>query len=74
MYSGGAIGDVTMVELTFGHDEPTGAWEYPPPFDLSPSNLAWDTWLKDTPRIPFTRIDSLDGAAGKTMAPGWPGT
>ncbi|MGC1359603.1 MAG: Gfo/Idh/MocA family oxidoreductase [Silvibacterium sp.] len=53
MYSGGAIGDVTMVELTLGRNDPTGAWEYPPPFDLSPSNLAWDTWLKDTPKIPF---------------------
>lgn len=53
MYSNGAIGDVTMVELTLGRNDPTGAWEYPPPPDLSPANLAWDTWLKDTPKIPF---------------------
>jgi predicted dehydrogenase len=53
MYRGGAIGDITMVELSLGRNSPTGAWEYPPPFDLSPSNLAWDTWLKDTPKIPF---------------------
>ena len=53
MYQGGAIGDVTMVELSLGRNSPTGAWEYPPPPDLSPSNLAWDTWLKDTPKIPF---------------------
>ena len=53
MYHAGAIGDVNMVELTLGRNSPTGAWEYPPPFDLSPANLAWDTWLKDTPRIPF---------------------
>jgi len=53
MYRDGAIGDVTMVELTLGRNDPTGAWEYPPPFDLSPSTLDWDTWLKDTPKIPF---------------------
>ena len=31
MYLGGAIGDVTSVELTMGRNSPTGAWEYPPP-------------------------------------------
>lgn len=49
----GAIGEVNTVELTLGRNNPTGAWEYPPPPDLSPSNLDWDTWLKDTPKIPF---------------------
>lgn len=53
MVRGGAIGDVNMVELTLGRNSPTGAWEYPPPPDLSPSNFDWDTWLKDTPKIPF---------------------
>jgi predicted dehydrogenase len=53
MVRGGAIGEVNMVELTLGRNNPTGAWEYPPPPDLSPSNLDWDTWLKDTPKIPF---------------------
>ncbi len=53
MYQSGAIGEITMVELTLGRNSPTGAWEYPPPLDLSPANLAWDTWLKDTPKIPF---------------------
>jgi len=53
MVRGGAIGDVNMVELTLGRNSPTGAWEYPPPPDLSPANFDWDTWLKDTPKIPF---------------------
>ena len=53
MYQAGAIGEVNMVELTLGRNSPNGAWVYPPPFDLSPSNLDWDTWLKDTPKIPF---------------------
>jgi predicted dehydrogenase len=53
MYLGGAIGEVTSVELTLGRNSPTGAWEYPPPPDLSRENLAWDVWLKDTPKIAF---------------------
>jgi predicted dehydrogenase len=55
LYQGGAIGDVDMVELSLGRNDPTGAWEYPPPFDLSPQNLDWDTWLNDAPKIPFNK-------------------
>jgi predicted dehydrogenase len=54
LYLGGAIGEVTSVELTLGRNSPNGAWEYPPPTNLSPENLAWDTWLKDTPKIAFS--------------------
>jgi predicted dehydrogenase len=45
-----------MVELTLGRNDPTGAWEYPPPFDLSPETLDWDTWLNDAPKIPFNKL------------------
>jgi predicted dehydrogenase len=51
----GAIGDIEMVELTLGRNDPTGAWEYPPPPDLSPQNLDWDLWLNDAPMIPFNK-------------------
>ncbi len=53
MYAKGAIGSVNMVELSLGRNSPTGAWEYPPPTDLSTANLDWDTWLNDTPKIPL---------------------
>jgi predicted dehydrogenase len=53
LYTGGAIGEIEMVELTLGRNSPTGAWQYPPPFDLSPQTLDWDTWLNDAPKIPF---------------------
>jgi len=49
----GAIGDVHTVEGVTGRNSPDGAWEYPPPPDLSPQNLDWDTWLGTTPKIPF---------------------
>ena len=56
LYQKGTIGDVEMVELTLGRNDPTGAWQYPPPPDLSPQNLDWDTWLNDAPKIPFNPL------------------
>ena len=56
LYKGGAIGDIEMVELTLGRNDPTGAWEYPPPPDLSPKTLDWDTWLNDAPKIDFNPL------------------
>jgi predicted dehydrogenase len=56
LYHGGAIGEVEMVELSLGRNSPTGAWEYPPPLDLSPENVDWDTWLNDAPKIPFDKF------------------
>src|SRR5947208_2837617 len=56
LYQKGTIGDVEMVELTLGRNDPTGAWEYPPPPDLSTQTLDWDTWLNDAPKVPFNPL------------------
>ncbi len=53
LYQQGAIGELSLVEATLGRNDPTGAWEYPPPADLSPQNLDWDTWLGTTPKKAF---------------------
>src|SRR5436309_8515245 len=53
MVQQGALGDLMMVEGSLGRNDPTGAWEYPPPPDLSTQNLDWDTWLGTAPKIPF---------------------
>jgi predicted dehydrogenase len=53
LVSGGAIGELMQVELQLGRNSPDGAWEYPPPADLSPENLDWETWQKDVPMKPF---------------------
>jgi predicted dehydrogenase len=53
LYQSGAIGEVSMVELSLGRNTPTGAWQYPPPLGLSPSNLDWEAWLGTAPHIPF---------------------
>jgi predicted dehydrogenase len=49
----GAIGDLNLIEATYGRNDPNGAWEYPIPPDLSPQNLDWDTWQGTAPKKPF---------------------
>ena len=53
LYDSGAIGELSLVEMTLGRNDPTGAWQYPPPPDLSPENVDWDTWLGTAPKKPF---------------------
>jgi len=42
-----------LIEAQLGRNDPTGAWEYPPPPDLSPRTLDWDTWQGDVPKRAF---------------------
>src|ERR1039458_5356730 len=49
----GVVGDLNLIEATLGRNDPTGAWEYPPPPNLSPQNLDWDTWLGTAPKKAF---------------------
>ena len=49
----GALGDLMMVEGSLGRNDPTGAWEYPPPPDLSSENLDWETWQGTVPKVAF---------------------
>jgi predicted dehydrogenase len=53
LYEQGAIGELSLVEGSYGRNSPSGAWEYPPPPDLSLDNLDWDTWLGTAPKKPF---------------------
>jgi predicted dehydrogenase len=56
LYDQGAIGELLSVELSLGRNDPTGAWEYPPPPGLSPENFDWDTWLGTAPKKPFDPV------------------
>src|SRR6266404_4919338 len=56
MVSQGMLGDLMLVEGWMGRNDPTGAWEYPPPFDLSPQTLDWDTWQGNVPKRPFNPL------------------
>src|SRR5499425_2661236 len=53
MISQGMLGDIMLVEGWLGRNDPTGAWVYPPPTDLSPQTLDWDTWQGDVPKRAF---------------------
>jgi predicted dehydrogenase len=57
MISQGMLGDLMLVEGWLGRNDPTGAWQYPPPFDLSPRNLDWDTWQGDV--VPKRAFDPI---------------
>src|SRR5438067_9810876 len=50
MVQAGTLGDLMMVEGVLGRNDPNGAWVYPPPPDLSPENLDWNTWQGTVPK------------------------
>src|SRR5208337_4960030 len=53
LLSQGIIGDLNLVEASLGRNDPTGAWVYPIPPDLSTQTLDWDTWQGTVPKRPF---------------------
>lgn len=53
LFGKGAIGDLNLIEATYGRNDPNGAWEYPIPPDLSPQTLDWDTWQGTAPKKAF---------------------
>jgi predicted dehydrogenase len=53
LISQGLLGELMLVEGWMGRNDPTGAWQYPPPPDLSPRTLDWDTWQGTVPKRPF---------------------
>jgi len=44
---------LTLVEGSLGRNDPTGAWEYPPPPDLSPKISIGIPGQGDVPKVPF---------------------
>jgi predicted dehydrogenase len=53
MLAQGAVGDLNLIEASLGRNDPTGAWVYPVPPDLSPETLDWDTWQGTVPKRVF---------------------
>ncbi|MGH7636965.1 MAG: Gfo/Idh/MocA family protein [Gemmatimonadaceae bacterium] len=53
LIASGILGEPMYVEAWLGRNSPSGAWQYPPPPDLSPATLDWNTWLGTAPKIPF---------------------
>jgi predicted dehydrogenase len=53
MIADSAIGDLNLIEGSLGRNDPTGAWVYPVPPDLSTVTLDWDTWQGTVPKRDF---------------------
>src|SRR5271154_3733957 len=53
MLSEHSIGDVNLIAGSLGRTDPTGAWVYPPPPDLSTTTLDWETWQGTVPKRAF---------------------
>src|SRR5260370_10093518 len=53
LFATGAIGELSLVEGSLGRNDPSGAWEYRPPSDLSPENLDWYTCMGTSRKKPF---------------------
>jgi len=56
MIASGALGDLCLIEGSLARNDPTGAWEYPPPPDLSTQTLDWDTWQGTVPKRAFDAL------------------
>jgi len=75
LLSNGIIGTLTLVEGSLGRNDPTGAWEYPPPPDLSPEKSRLGHLAKARyPKFLSIPISSRAGAAGGNTAPALPAT
>lgn len=49
----GAIGELNYAEGFWARMSPFGAWQYPIPKDVSPSNVGWDAFLANTNKRAF---------------------
>lgn len=49
----GDIGEVNFIESNNDRFDAIGAWNYSIPTDASPHTVDWDTFLKDTAKLPF---------------------
>ncbi|PUZ29594.1 oxidoreductase [Chitinophaga parva] len=52
-YRKGSIGQLNIVEAHIDRHDALGAWQYSIPTDASPGTVDWDTYLKDTAKLPW---------------------
>jgi predicted dehydrogenase len=56
LYRAGEIGDLILVEAVNDRHSSLGAWQYSIPPDASPQTVDFDTFLGDTPKVPFDPV------------------
>ena len=73
MIAEGMLGDMMLVEGWLGRNDPNGAWQYPPPFDLSPAKSGLGHLAGTVARSGRSiQSSSRAGAAGRSTAPASP--
>ncbi|HEY9258354.1 Gfo/Idh/MocA family oxidoreductase [Chitinophaga sp.] len=55
-YQAGEIGRLNVVEARMDRHSALGAWQYSIPPDASPATVDFDTFLKDTAKLPFDPV------------------
>ncbi|MCW3467435.1 Gfo/Idh/MocA family protein [Chitinophaga nivalis] len=55
-YQAGEIGRLNVVEARMDRHSALGAWQYSIPPDASPATIDFDTFLKDTAKVPFDPV------------------
>ena len=55
-YQAGEIGRLNVVEACYDRHDALGAWQYSIPPDASPKTVDFDTFLKDTAKVPFDPV------------------
>ncbi|MEC5146662.1 Gfo/Idh/MocA family oxidoreductase [Chitinophaga sp. 212800010-3] len=55
-YLAGDIGKLNLVDARIDRHSALGAWQYSIPTDASPATMDFDTFLKDTAKVPFDPI------------------
>ncbi len=56
LYKAGEIGELITVEAAYDRHSSLGAWQYSIPPDASPETIDFNTFLGDTPKVPFDPI------------------
>jgi len=56
LYRAGEIGELILVEAATDRHSSLGAWQYSIPPDASPETIDFDTFLGDTPKVPFDPV------------------